>query len=54
MDFVRDAMFDCVVKQLFGHDNVPANKVSTRQCSKFSDNVAYAAYVFLNRIACSR
>ena len=27
MDFVRDAMFEAVVKQLFGHDNVPQEKV---------------------------
>lgn len=27
MDFVRDAMFEAVVRQLFGHDNVPQEKV---------------------------
>ena len=27
MDFVRNAMFEAVVKQLFGHDNVPQEKV---------------------------
>ena len=27
MDFVRDAMFEAVVKQLFGHENVPQDKV---------------------------
>lgn len=29
MDFVRDAMFEAVVRQLFGHDNVPREKVCT-------------------------
>ena len=28
MAFVRDAMFESVVRQLFGADNVPSNKVS--------------------------
>ena len=28
MEFVRSAMFDAVVKQLFGHQNVPQTKVS--------------------------
>ena len=27
MDFVRDAMFKSVVRQLFGTENVPAEKV---------------------------
>lgn len=27
MDFVRDAMFEAVVKQLFGKDNVPQTRV---------------------------
>lgn len=27
MDFVRDAMFEAVVRQLFGKDNVPTKKV---------------------------
>ena len=27
MDFVRDAMFEAVVRQLFGHNNVPQEKV---------------------------
>ena len=28
MEFVRSAMFDAVVKQLFGHQNVPQTKVN--------------------------
>ena len=28
IDFVRDPMFEAVVKQLFGHDNVPKERVS--------------------------
>ena len=27
MDFVRDAMFESVVRQLFGEDNVPQTRV---------------------------
>lgn len=32
MEFVRDVMFDCVVRQLFGQDNAPTSKVSTHLC----------------------
>ena len=28
MEFVRSAMFDAVVKRLFGHQNVPQTKVN--------------------------
>ena len=28
MDFVRDTMFECAVKQMYGKDNVPQDRVS--------------------------
>ena len=34
MDFVRDPMFEAVVKQLFGRNNVPEKKVCVSVCDE--------------------
>ncbi len=39
MDFVRDAMFESVVRQLFGRENVPTGKVSLQRPAVSEDHL---------------
>jgi len=50
MDFVRDAMFEAVVKQLFGKDNVPQTRVRLLIVFVYPFSLHYITFLYLDSL----